>query len=49
MKSIITKADHTNKILIMYYAQYINVFEEFVNKYNVPSVNIRLITSFKKT
>jgi len=47
MKSVISKADHTNKILIIHYAQYINMFEQFVNKYNVPSINIRLITYFK--
>jgi len=48
MKSVITKADRTNQIIIMYCAQYcINTVEEFVNKYNVPSINIRLITSFK--
>ena len=47
MKSVIPKADHTNKILIIHYAQYINMFEQFVNKYNVPLIKIRLISYFK--
>jgi hypothetical protein len=31
----------------MRYVEYINTFDEFVNKYIVPSINISLITSFK--
>jgi hypothetical protein len=46
-KSIITKADHTNQILIMHYVEYINTFGGIVNKYTVPSVDISLITAFK--
>ena len=46
-KSIITKADHTKQILIMHYFEYINAFDEFVNKYIVYSVHIRLITPYK--
>jgi hypothetical protein len=46
-KFTITKTDYTKQILIMHYAEYINTFEVFVNKYIVPSINIRMITSFK--
>ena len=35
------------QILIMYYVEYINTFDEFVNKYIVPSTNVRPITAFK--
>jgi len=31
----------------MRYIVYINTFEGFVNKYIIPSINIRPITSFK--
>jgi hypothetical protein len=47
MKSTITKADHTIQIIIMQYVEYINMFHLFVNKYSVPLINTRLITSFK--
>jgi hypothetical protein len=46
-KSRITETDYTKQILIMPYVEYINTFENFLNKYIVPSINIRLITSFK--
>ena len=46
-KSITTKTDYTKQILIMHYVEYINTFEVFVNKYTVPSINIRLIMSLK--
>ena len=47
MKSTITKADHTIQIIIMQYVEYINMFHLFVNKYSVPLINTRLITSFE--
>ena len=46
-KSITTKIDYTKEILTMHYVEYINTFEVFVNKYIVPSINIRLITSLE--
>jgi hypothetical protein len=31
----------------MHYVEHKNTFDQFVNKYNVPSVNISLIMTFK--
>ena len=31
----------------MYYVEYINTFDEFVNVYTCPSININSITFFK--
>jgi hypothetical protein len=46
-KSTITKADYMKQFLITHYVKYKNSYDQFVNKYNVPSVNISLITSGK--
>jgi hypothetical protein len=43
-KSTITKADHMTQILIMHYVEYKNTYDQFLNKYNDPSVKISLIT-----
>jgi hypothetical protein len=45
--STFTKVVYTKQILIMHYVEYKNTYDQFVNKYNVLSVNISLITSVK--
>jgi hypothetical protein len=41
------KANYTKQILMMRYVEYNNTFVKFVNKYNIPSVNISPTTFFK--
>jgi hypothetical protein len=43
----VTEADYTKQILIKHYVEYKNTFDRFVNKYNIRSGNINLITAFK--